>query len=140
MILLFDDLKLEMNLLFEFSRNHCIAICAFLVPANLLLTLGTVVLVSQLRHLTQVYLSVFAASFFALTLLLHDFTWFSIGVVMAPTYILLALACVCLSLNLWAIVHPASMKQLIKEFTSIGYRNVAMLTNHTFSLKVTEPN
>lgn len=126
---------LEMNFLFEFSRNNCIAICAFLVPANLLLTLVTVSLVSQLRHLTQVYLSVFAASFFALTLLLHDFTWFSIGVVMAPTYILLALACVCLSLNLWAIVHPASMKQLIKEFTSIGYRNVAMLTNHTFYLK-----
>lgn len=129
-----------MNFLFEFSQNHCIAICAFLVPANLLLTLGTVSLVSQLRHLTQVYLSVFTASFLALTLLLHDFTWFSIGVVMAPIYILLALACVCLSLNLWTIAHPASMKQLVNEFTSIGYRTVAMLTNHTHSLKVTERN
>ena len=131
---------LEINVLFEFSRNHCIAICAFLVSANLLLTLRTVSLVSQLRHLTQVYLSVFAASFFALTLLLHDFTWFSIGVVMAPTYILLALACVCLSLNFWAIAHPASMKQLLKEFTSIWHRNVAMLANYTFALKVTERN
>lgn len=59
---------------------------------------------------------------------------------MAPTYILLALACVCLSLNMWAIAHPASMKQLLKEFTAIGYRNIAMLTNHTFSFKVTERN
>lgn len=130
----------SINFLFDFSRNHCIAICAFLVPTNLLFTLGTVLLVIQLRPLTQVYFSVFAASFLALTLLLHNFTWFSVGVVMAPTYILLTLACVCLSLNLWAIAHPASMKQLIKEFTSIGYRNVAMLTNHTSSLKVTERN
>ncbi|WP_348250389.1 hypothetical protein [Leptolyngbya sp. NM2-A1] len=59
-------------------------------------------------------------SLFALALLLHDFTWFSIGVVMAPTYILLALACVCLSLNIWAIAHPTSIKQLLKEFASIG--------------------
>lgn len=131
---------LDMNVLFEFSRNHCISICTFLVPANLLLTLGTVLLVIQLRPLTQAYWSAFAANFFALTLLLHDFTWFSIGVVMAPTYILLALACVCLSLNLWAIAHPASMKQLINEFTSIGYRTVAMLANHTHFLKVTERN
>ena len=129
-----------MDFLFEFLRNHCIAICAFLVPANLLLTLGTVSLVIQLHPLAQVYLSVFAASSLALALLLHDFTWFSIGVVMAPTYILLALACVCLSLNLWAIAHPDSMKQLIQEFTSIGYRNVAMLTNHTSSLTVTDCN
>jgi hypothetical protein len=59
---------------------------------------------------------------------------------MPPTYILLALACVCLSLNMWAVAHPASMKQLLKEFTSIWYRNIAMLTNHTFSLRATERN
>lgn len=122
-------------MLFDFSRNHCIAICAFLVLTNLLLTLGTVLLIIQLRPLSQVYLSVFAASFLALTLLLHDFTWFSIGVVMAPAYILLALACVCLSVNIWGIAHPASMKQRFREFTSIGYRNIAIPTNTLFSLK-----
>ena len=107
-----------MNFLFEFSRNHCVAICAFLVPANLLLTLWTLLLVARLRPLTQVYVSVFAASLSALTLLLHDFTWFSIGVVMAPTYILLFLACVCLSLNLWAIAYPTSVRQLLQAFTA----------------------
>lgn len=106
-----------MNFLFEFSRNHCIAICALLVPANLLLTFGTILLVIRLCPLTQVYLSVFAASLSALILLLHDFTWFSIGVVMAPTYILLSLTCVCLSLNLWAIAYPASMRQLLQAIT-----------------------
>lgn len=128
-----------MNFLFEFSRSHCIAICSFLVPANLLLTLWILLLVGWQRPSPQVYVSAIFANLLALTLLLHDFTWFSIGVVMAPTYILLALACVCLSLNLWAIAHPTSMKQLL-EFTSIGYKNIAMLTNHTFSLKVTERN
>lgn len=103
-----------MNLLFEFSRERCIEICALMVPANLLLTLRTVLLVGQLRPQVQVQYTSFAASFFALIVLLHVFTWFVIGVVMAPTYILLALACVCLSLNLWAIAHPASMSQLLK--------------------------
>jgi hypothetical protein len=102
-----------MNFLFEVSRNHCVAICTFLVPINLLLTLWTILLVVRFRPLIQVYLSVLIASFLALTLLLHDFTWFSIGVVMAPTYILLVLACVCIGFNLWAIAHPTSMKQLL---------------------------
>lgn len=104
-----------MDFLFEFSFNHCIAICAFLVPANLLLTLWTILLVGQQHSPAQVYLAMLAASFVALALLLHNFTWFAIGVVMAPTYILLVLVCVCLSLNLWAIAHPSSMKQLLKE-------------------------
>lgn len=129
-----------MDFLFNFSHSHCIAICGFLVPASLLLTLWTLLLVGWQRPSSQMYFSVIFANLFALTLLLHDFTWFSIGVVMAPTYILLTLAGVCLSLNIWAIAHPASVKQLLKEFTSIGYRNIAMLTNRTFSLKVTERN
>ncbi|MFB2967537.1 hypothetical protein ACE1CD_01060 [Aerosakkonema sp. BLCC-F183] len=102
-----------MNLLFEFSFSHCIAICAFLVPANLLLTLWTILLVGRKDSPAQMYLAMLAASLSALILLLHDFTWFAIGVVMAPTYILLVLACVCLSLNLWAIAYPNSVKQLL---------------------------
>jgi hypothetical protein len=110
----------KMNFLFEFSRDYCIAICAFLVPANLLFTLLTLYLVVKDKSLIQTYGSAFAASLFALTLLLHDFTWFSIGVVMAPTYILLALACACLSLNLWAIAYPTPTKQLLKTFSPVG--------------------
>jgi protein-S-isoprenylcysteine O-methyltransferase Ste14 len=100
--------------LFELSFNYCIAICTFLVSANLLLTLWTISLVGRLRSPAQIYLAMLTASLSALVLLLHDFTWFAIGVVMAPTYILLILSCVCLSLNLWAVAHPNSMKQLLK--------------------------
>jgi hypothetical protein len=94
-----------MNFLFEFSFAHCIAICAFLVPANLLLTLWTILLARQGHSPLQTHLVMLAASLAAFILLLHDFTWFAIGVVMAPTYILLVLGCVCLSLNLWAIAY-----------------------------------
>ncbi|MBE9166665.1 hypothetical protein IQ238_03660 [Pleurocapsales cyanobacterium LEGE 06147] len=105
----------NINLLFEFSRNHCVAICTLMVPANLLLTLRTISLVGRrLRSQIQVQQAMVTASFFASIMLLHVFTWFIIGVVMAPTYILLTLACVCLSLNLWAIAHPASMHQLLR--------------------------
>jgi hypothetical protein len=107
---------LDRNFLFEFSRHYCIAICAFLVPASLLLTLRTVLLVVQHCCLAQVQKTVVVASFFALILLLHNFTWFVVGVVMAPTYILLGLAGVCLSLNLWAIAYPPSMKQLVHRW------------------------
>lgn len=108
----------DISLLSEFSRNHCITICALLVPTSLLLTLWTVLLVGQYRSPDQVRKVTIVASFSALILLLHNFTWFIVGVVMAPTYILLVLSCVCLGLNLWAIVHPTSMRQLLSQLLS----------------------
>jgi hypothetical protein len=99
----------DLHPLCEFSRNHCVAICTFLVPANLLTTLQTILLIGLHRSQVLVWQSAGLASFFAIVMLLHVFTWFLIGVVMAPTYILLAMACLCLSINLWAIVHPLSM-------------------------------
>lgn len=115
-----------MNFLFELSFDHCIAICAFLVPANLLLTLWAIVLVGQLRSSAQVYSAAIAASLVALILLLHDFTWFAVGVVMAPTYILLVLGCVCLSLNLWAIAYPRNVRQLLHGLLTL-YRKRQMI-------------
>jgi ABC-type multidrug transport system permease subunit len=46
-------------------------------------------------------------------MVLHVYTWFMIGVVMAPTYILLALGSICLGINFWAIAHPQSMAGLL---------------------------
>lgn len=109
----------DINLLFELSRSYCITICALLVPASLLLTLRTVLLVGQHRSPAQVRRTIVMASLPALILLLHNFTWFIIGVVMAPTYILLVLSCVCLSLNLWAIVHPTSMSQRLNQLSKL---------------------
>lgn len=89
----------DLNLLFEFSRNHCIAICAVLVPANLLATSQTMLFAWFNRPLPQIYGMAGVASFYALLLLLHVLTWLAIGVVMAPTYILTFLSCVCWIVN-----------------------------------------
>lgn len=94
---------LEFTPVFEFSRHHCIAICAFLVPANLLATLQTLSFVILERPRYQIYGSVAIATFFALTLSLHVGTWLAIGIVRAVTFILLGLASACLLLN-WGIL------------------------------------
>ncbi|MCU0523847.1 MAG: hypothetical protein MUF72_03370 [Elainella sp. Prado103] len=96
---------LDINFLFDFSRNHCIAICACLVPANLLATLQTMLMVGWQRPVGQVRLMMTIATVYALLMVLHVYTWFAIGVVMAPTFILLFLATVCLLINGSALLY-----------------------------------
>lgn len=110
---------IDFNTVTEFSHTHCIAICAFLVPANLLTTLQTVILTGLNRPRIQVWASVVVASLWATAMIFHVFTWFAIGVVMPPTYILLVMAITCLTINVWAIAHPASMMQLIRVAVSV---------------------
>jgi hypothetical protein len=109
---------LDFNTVTEFSHTYCVAICAFLVPANLLTTLQAVILTGLNRPRIQVQASVLVASVFAITMIFHVFTWFIIGVVMPPTFILLLMAVTCLTINIWAIAHPASIVQLIRLMVS----------------------
>ncbi|HEY9698471.1 MAG TPA: hypothetical protein V6D10_14500 [Trichocoleus sp.] len=90
--------------LFEFSRTHCISICAVLVPVNLIATLQTMLLVWFRRPIAQVGLMAATSSLYATLLILHVITWLVIGVVMLPTYILFALGCFCISTNLLCLV------------------------------------
>ena len=110
---------LDFNTVTEFSHTYCIAICAFLVPANLLTALQTAILTGLNRPRIQVWASVVVASLWATAMIFHVFTWFAIGVVMPPTYILLVMAITCLTINVWAIAHPASMMQLIRVAVSV---------------------
>lgn len=104
----------DFNSLCEFSRAHCIAICAFLVPANLLATLQTMILTGLGRPQVQVVRATVIAAICAIAMLFHVGTWWMIGVVMAPTYILFTLASVCLGINFWAVAHPTSMMRLLR--------------------------
>ncbi|MDB9460473.1 hypothetical protein PN480_08625 [Dolichospermum circinale CS-1225] len=103
---------LDFNILAEFSRNNCIGICAFLVPANILTTLLTMILTFLNRPLGQVWISTGLACLFASVMVLHVYTWFMIGVVMTPTYILLSLAVTCLLTNLFLIIWRRNSLQL----------------------------
>lgn len=108
----------DFNPLFEFSRTYCVAICTFLVPANLLVTIFTLLLVGFNRPKLQVRRSIAIAIFLALTMISHVMTWFMIGVVMTQTYVLLSLGMVCLITNLWALVHPTSLHQQLINLTN----------------------
>lgn len=114
----------DFNPIFEFSRFHCVAICAFLVPANLLAALQTLIYVGLRRPQAQIWQAAGFASLLALAMVLHVLTWFLIGVVMAPTYILLWLGSSCLCVNLWAVGYPQSLQRLLVtiKFTFLKLR------------------
>lgn len=99
----------------EFSREHCISICAFLVPANLILTLATLRVIISDRPHPYVLGSGVIATLPALLMFAHVWSWFQIGVVMAPTFILSALGGVCLSINGIAIASPFSLKEFLRK-------------------------
>jgi cobalamin biosynthesis protein CobD/CbiB len=104
---------IDYNALFEFSRSHCISICAFLVPANLLTTTNTLILTGLRRPPVQVLLAAGVAALLSGVMVLHVLTWFLIGVVMPPTFVLLFLGSVCLLANLWAVLARKSMARLL---------------------------
>jgi hypothetical protein len=111
---------LELNSIAEFSRCHCIGICAVLVPTNLLLTIGTMRLTVLGRSTTTIYATVGLSILPAIVLLLHVMTWWAIGVVMLPTYILPILAITCLTINAYAAIDPQQMGHLLRKIYTIS--------------------
>ncbi|AKG23995.1 hypothetical protein [Calothrix sp. 336/3] len=106
---------LDFHSIAEFSRANCIGICAFLVPANLITTLF-ILGFAYLRFPTlQITLFAGLASIFPLLMLLHVYSWFAIGVVMAPTYILLLLAVTCLFCNSAAIMYSKYVQVAVED-------------------------
>ncbi|MBW4440628.1 MAG: hypothetical protein KME10_05190 [Plectolyngbya sp. WJT66-NPBG17] len=110
---------LDFNSLFEFSRMNCVGICAFLVPANLLTTFLTLALTGLGRSPRQVFITAGIASLFSGIMVLHVLTWFLIGVVMMPTYILLGLGSLCLVTNLVTVFRPQQIRELLGALVKI---------------------
>jgi sulfite exporter TauE/SafE len=104
---------LDLNSIGEFSRCHCIGICAGLVPLNLLLSTTTIYLVSANRSAWLIYATVGISIWPAIALFLHVATWWSIGVVMLPTFILPTLATICLATHAYAAIDPQQMRKLL---------------------------
>ena len=94
---------LSLDLILEFSRNNCVAICAFLVPVNLLATIQTLILFFQKRPKKQIRLAAAFASSFAVIMFVHILSWFIIGIIMTPTFILFSLGVTCLIVNICAV-------------------------------------
>jgi hypothetical protein len=108
-------LRMDLNSILEFSRQNCVGICAFLVPANLIATLQTLIL-GYLNPLSRyLHLSVVLGISFALLQIAHVASWFIIGVVTPVTFILISLSSVCLFLNLWTVFNPLLYRSLINS-------------------------
>lgn len=105
----------DFNTLTEFSCVNCIAICAFLVPANLIATSLTII-TALVRPTVQVWQAAVIASIFALLMIWHVFTWFLVGIVLTPTYILLCLGSSCLLINIVAIAYSYNSVRLEKHY------------------------
>lgn len=103
---------LDLQPLFEFSRHNCVAICSFLVPANLITTITTLALVIMNRSSPKIYWTMGIASVLATTLFLHVSTWFIIGVITPVTFILFGLGTTCLMINALAIIYRQHIAQI----------------------------
>lgn len=114
----------DFNTLAEFSRANCVSICAFLVPANLIATSLTIILTGLHRPQFRVWQAAGIASIPALVMVYHVFTWFLVGVVMAPTYILLWLGTTCLLINLGAIAYRACSASRTDRATAAPARSL----------------
>jgi hypothetical protein len=110
---------LELNSIAEFSRCHCIGICAILVPTNLLLTIATMLSTALGRSTSTIYATVGLSILPAIVLLLHVTTWWAIGIVMLPTYILPILAITCLTINAYAAIDPQQTGHLLRKIYSM---------------------
>ena len=124
---------IDFHPLFEFSRANCLAICGFLVPANLLTALQTMILTGLGRPQRKVWVSAGIAGICALAMVLHVFTWFAIGVVMAPTYILLGLGTTCLIINFCCVIYPLSTRQFLRALYSFASGIVRQVTAKQFT-------
>ncbi len=104
----------DFHTLAEFSRTHCVSICAFLVPAILVATSATIIFTLLCRPSTQVWQAAGIGSIFALVMIWHVYTWFLVGVVLAPTYILLWLGSSCLLTNFGAAILQRRLRAILQ--------------------------
>lgn len=111
---------LDLEPIFEFSRQNCVTICSFLVPANLIATISTFAFVVTNRSWLKIGWSSTLALIFATALFLHVSTWFMIGVVTPVTFILFGLGATCLLANALVIVYRQNIVQTLSSVLSRG--------------------
>ena len=103
----------DFEYLFQFSRHNCVAICSFLIPANLIVTIATVVMMVRGQSLPKMLWSSGIAGVLSIALFLHVSTWFMIGVVTPVTFILFGLGTTSLMINILAVTYRREITQLL---------------------------
>ena len=106
----------DLEPIFEFSRQNCLTICSFLVPANLVATVLTLTFFALGRPLSHIKVSASFTTILASALFFHVATWFIIGVVTPITFILAGLGTTCLLINLVAVIYYKDLNYLVSRF------------------------
>jgi len=101
-----------------------VLICAALVPANLIATIQTLTFVWVGRSQIQQRWMASVASIYATIMVLHVLTWLMIGVVMAPTYILLSLGSLCLCINGGVLIWQSQSNKIALQLRVAGQETV----------------
>ncbi|MDJ0704775.1 MAG: hypothetical protein QNJ46_15945 [Leptolyngbyaceae cyanobacterium MO_188.B28] len=86
--------------------THCVALCAFLVPANLLVSLQIILFSAFECPRYYLWIMAAASALYASVLVMHDLSWFMIGVIAPPTFVIMFVVALCLGVNAWAIARP----------------------------------
>jgi hypothetical protein len=98
---------LDFSTINHLSRCHCVAICAVLVPTNLLLSSAVILLTGLGRSMkTRFWLSIIG-SFTAMLLIAHVASWWIVGVVAPATFILPSLGLLCTIVNWSCLKYSA---------------------------------
>ena len=121
----------------EFSMTYCVALCAFLTPANLLVSLHIILFAAFERPRFQLWLLAAVSGLYASVLVLHDFTWLMNGVVKAPTFVLLFVVALCLGVNFWAIARPGHFVYIRRRLQQMALGAGASCSKYFASTKDT---
>jgi hypothetical protein len=106
---------LDFSTINHLSRCHCVAICAVLVPTNLLLSSSVLLLTGLDRSAeTRRWLSIFGTVAFAL-LVSHVASWWIVGVVAPATFILPSLGLLCTVIN-WSCLKYSAIARYYINF------------------------
>ncbi len=103
-------LMANLGFLLSWSRAYCGWVCGALVPACLLITLQ--VLLFTAFGCRQRWLPALACLFWVGLLEAHVLSWFWVGVVRIPTFVLIGLGGLCLLLTGWAVFFPTPLRHL----------------------------
>lgn len=107
----------DLEPLFQFSRQNCIAICSMLVPANLIATVATLVLAITGQSMKMRWTCTLS-SVLAITLFFHISTWFIIGIITPVTFILFGLGTTCLAVNILAVAYRREIARFSQSLLS----------------------
>jgi hypothetical protein len=102
------DFSLDFSTINHLSRCYCVAICAFLVPTNLLLSTAVILLTGLARSPQARRNLSIAGTFAAMLLISHVASWWIVGVVAPATFILPSLGLVCTVIN-WSCIKYSSI-------------------------------